>query len=108
MKVRITNMPVRIDGKRYLPGAEIEVTKELYKTMKSNCIILEEQQEDEEEIEDNEEVEKEELTEDQKIMQSKEYKAISKDDIMLKLAEDNIEFDPNKGKLDLFKMLGSD
>lgn len=108
MKVRITNIPVRIKGERFYPGTELEVTKELYNTMKSNCIIIEEDSSNEVDDKIEDEVEEKELTEDQKIMATSEYKTKSKDDIMLELAENGIEFDPNMNKIELYKMLGSD
>ena len=109
MKIRITDMPVRINGERFYPGMEIEVSEEMYKSMKSSCIIIDE------DIPvvtndpvDDKEVEVKELTEDQKIMGTTDYKTKSKDEIMLELAENGIEFDPNMSKVELYKMLGSD
>lgn len=108
MKVRIVNMPVRIKGERYLPGTELDIGEELYKTMKSNCIILEESQA-KEVTEDDVTVEPEkEVTEDDVIKASKEYKEITKDELMIELAGQGTEFDPNNNKLELFKMLGRD
>lgn len=109
MKVRIVNMPVRIKGERYLPGTELDIGETLYKSIKSNCIIIDENVpvvNDEDDIKDV--VVEKDLTEDQVIMNTSKYKSTSKDDIMLKLAEDGKEFDPNKDKIELFKMLGSD
>ena len=104
IKVKITDIPVRINDERYYPGTELEVTEDIYKTMKSVCIIVDDKIEEDE----IEEVVKEEISEDDKIKASNEYKTISKEKIMIDLAEKGIEYDPNKSKLELFKMLGSD
>lgn len=108
IKVKITDIPVRINGERYYPGTELEVTEDIYKTMKSVCIIVDDKIPVITEEDEIEEVVKEEISEDDKIKASNEYKTISKEKIMIDLAEKGIEYDPNKSKLELFKMLGSD
>lgn len=110
MKIRITNIPVRIDNVRYYPGDELKVSESLYKTIKSNCIIVDDKVPvvTKGKTEKNDEIKQEELSEDQLIMNSSKYKNQSKDDIMLDLAERGLEFDPNNSKLELYKLLGRD
>ena len=108
MKIRITNIPVRINGERVYPGTELDVTKDFYKTIKSNCIIVDDGFENTvEEVEKLNKVEKPK-TNDELLKESKSYKEVTKDEIMIELAGKGIEFDPNQNKLTLFKMLGRD
>ena len=108
MKVRVVGIPLRLEGERYKAGTELEVTESVYKTIKSNCIIINEDEvetEDDVTVTNDVEVEEVELTDDELI---KEYKDMTKNDIMIKLAENGVEYDPNSSKVVLFKMLGSD
>lgn len=99
MKVKITGMPVRIGDKRYNRGDIIEVTDDIYKTIKSICIIVEESE--------NKKVESDE-TEDKNIEIDNndiEYKKMTKDDIMIELAGKGIEFNPSLSKKELYEIL---
>lgn len=99
MKVKITKMPVRIDGKRYNCGDVIDVTDDIYKTIKSICIIVDESVSKKEDTKpktvETETVEKVDT----------DYKKMTKDDIMIELAGKGVEFNPSSSKKELYEIL---
>ena len=100
MKVKITKMPVRIDGKRYNCGDVIDVTDDIYKTIKSICIIVDESVSEKEDIKP-ETVESETTVEKVDL----DYKKMTKDDIMIELAGKGVEFNPSSSKKELYEIL---
>lgn len=97
MKVKITKMPVRIDGKRYNCGDVIDVTDDIYKTIKSICIIVDES------VSKKEDTKPKTVETVEKV--DTDYKKMTKDDIMIELAGKGVEFNPSSSKKELYEIL---